>query len=135
MSCPHCRESARFVGYRKKTVVSLVGDLRLWRGYYHCSQCSQGQVPWDKTLSLANERLTPAAQEVTSLAGIQESFGKAADLTLRKLAGLRLSESTVERTAESAGMRLGRLIKRGRPSAPKRNGLGTRTARGKPART
>ncbi|MFO0865942.1 MAG: hypothetical protein U0744_15045 [Gemmataceae bacterium] len=32
---------------------------------------------------------------MTSLAGIQESFGKAADLTLRKLAGLRLSESTV----------------------------------------
>ncbi|MFO0866110.1 MAG: hypothetical protein U0744_15930 [Gemmataceae bacterium] len=120
MSCPHCRESARFVGYRKKTVVSLVGDLRLWRGYYHCSQCSQGQVPWDKTLSLANERLTPAAQEVTSLAGIQESFGKAADLTLRKLAGLRLSESTVERTAESAGMRLGRLIKEGKTFGPKK---------------
>ncbi|MFO0864261.1 MAG: hypothetical protein U0744_06330 [Gemmataceae bacterium] len=36
---------------------------------------------------------------MTSLAGIQESFGKA--LTPpppRKLAGLRLSESTVERT-------------------------------------
>ncbi|MFO0867153.1 MAG: hypothetical protein U0744_21360 [Gemmataceae bacterium] len=48
---------------------------------------------------------------MTSLAGIQESFGKAADLTLRKLAGLRLSESTVEQLAESAGMRLGRLIK------------------------
>jgi hypothetical protein len=51
--------------------------------------------------------LTPAAQEVTALAGVQESFGKAADRTLRKLAGLQLCESTVERTTEEAGTRLG----------------------------
>ncbi len=37
------------------------------------------------------------------LTGIQESFGKAADRTLHKLTGIRLSESTVERTTESAG--------------------------------
>jgi hypothetical protein len=50
--------------------------------------------------------LTPGAEEVTALAGIQESFGKAADRTLYKLAGLRVSESTVERTTEAAGQRL-----------------------------
>ena len=37
------------------------------------------------------------------MTGIQESFGKAAERTLRKLTGLRLSESTVERTTEAAG--------------------------------
>jgi hypothetical protein len=54
--------------------------------------------------------LTPAAEEVCSLAGIQESFGKAAERTLRKLAGIRVSESTVERTTEAAGERLGRRL-------------------------
>jgi hypothetical protein len=64
-------------------------------------------------LRLSPQRLTPAAQEVTSLAGIQESFGKAAERTLRKLAGLRLCASTVERTTEAAGQRLGEGLEQG----------------------
>ena len=57
-------------------------------------------------MRLSPQRLTPAAQEVTSLAGIPESFGKAADRTLRKLAGMRLCASTVERTTEAAGQHM-----------------------------
>jgi len=98
--------------------VSLVGDLRLERGYYHCAACGQGHFPWDATLRLSPQRLTPAAAEVVSLAGIQESFGKAADRTLHKLAGLRLSESTVERTTEAAGTRLGEFLQAGRTFSP-----------------
>ncbi len=64
-------------------------------------------------MRLSPQRLTPAAQEVTALAGIQESFGKAADRTLSKLAGLRLSESSVERTTEAAGTHLGQRLAQG----------------------
>ncbi len=59
---------------------------------------------------MSAQHLTLAAEEVCSLAGIQESFGKAAERTLRKLAGIRVSESTVERTTEAAGERLGRRL-------------------------
>src|SRR5689334_19166358 len=113
MSCPHCQASARFVEYRHKGFVSLLGELQLERGYYHCRQCGRGTFPWDATLRLTEHRLTPAAQEIVCLAGIQESFGKAADRTLRKLAGLRLSESTVERTTEAAGERVGQRLQDG----------------------
>jgi hypothetical protein len=91
-----------------------VGVLRLWRGYYHCAACGRGHFPWDETLRLSPQRLTPAAQEVTCLAGVQESFAKAAERTLPKLAGLRLCESTVERTTEAAGTRLGERLRAGR---------------------
>lgn len=64
-------------------------------------------------LRLSPLRLTPAAQEVASLAGVQESFSKAAGRTLQKLAGLRLSESTVERTTEAAGTQLGERLEAG----------------------
>ena len=84
----------------------MVGDLRLARGYYHCRHCHRGHAPWDETLRLTAQRLTPAAREVTALAGIQESFGKAAGRTLRKLAGLRVSESTAQRTTEAVGRHL-----------------------------
>jgi hypothetical protein len=113
MTCPHCQESARFVEYRSKQFVSLVGELRLLRGYYHCRHCHQGHVPWDEILRVSPQRLTRAAQEVTTLAGIQESFGKAAGRTLQKLAGIRLSESTVQRATESAGQHLAEQLAQG----------------------
>jgi hypothetical protein len=121
MTCPDCGEAARFVNYREKDLLSLLGDIRIARGYYHCGHCKKGHVPWDKTLRISPQRLTPGAQEVVSLAGIQESFGKAAERTLLKLAGLRLSESTVERTTETAGTRLGERLAQGEVFGPKQS--------------
>jgi len=131
MSCPGCAESARFVGYRSKQFVSLVGDIRFLRGYYHCRHCQKGVSPWDQVLQLSPQRLTPAAQEVTSLAGIQESFGKAADRTLQKLAGIRVCESTVERTTEASGGRLGEALQKGQVFGEKSQWKWNRDSRGK----
>jgi len=108
-----------------------MGDIRFRRAYYHCEQCQQGFFPWDTTLRLSPQRLTPGAEEVATLAGIQESFGKAAERTLRKLAGIRLCESTVERTTEAAGERLGQALSQGQVFGAKRSGSGTATAQGK----
>lgn len=102
-----------FVTYRAKTFVSLLGDIRFGRGYYHCEHCGQGHFPWDKSLRLSAERLTPAAAEVITLSGLKESFGQVADRSLYKQTGLRLSESTVERVTETAGERLDQLWEKG----------------------
>ena len=113
MTCPHCHESARFVEYRPKTVQSLVGDFPLDRAYYHCRSCGQGTVPWDQTLGLSRQALTPGAKELVCVAGAVDSFGEAADVVLRKLAGLRVSESTVERTSEAVGRDVGHRLAAG----------------------
>ncbi len=119
MICPHCHKDAGFVGYRDKSIRCLTGDMRLSRPYYHCEHCHHGIWPWDELLHLSPERLTPGAQEVASLLGVLNSFGKAADRVLEKTAGLRLSESTVERTTEGAGERLGRWLQAGEVFGPK----------------
>jgi hypothetical protein len=80
-------------------------------------------MPWDQTLGVSSENLTPAAQEITSLAVTQESFGKAANRTPRnrtpyKLTGLRVSEPTVERATEKAGERLAERLHRGAAFGP-----------------
>ena len=121
MTCQHCGEAARFVTYRDKDLISLLGEIRVARGYYHCRQCGHGQFPWDQILRISPQRLTPGAQEIVCLAGIQESFGKAAERTLVKLAGLQLSESTVERTTEAAGKQLGERLERGEVFGPKQS--------------
>jgi hypothetical protein len=113
MSCPHCGESARFVEYRPKTVQSLVGTFPLERAYYHCRACGRGTVPWDEALDLSRPMLTPGAREVVCLAGAVDSFGESADVVLKKLAGLRVSESTVERTSEAVGLDIGRRLEAG----------------------
>ena len=118
MSCPHCRESARFVEYRPKTVQSLVGTFSLERAYYHCRSCGRGTVPWDDVLDLSRQALTPGACEVVCLAGAVDSFAEAADVVLKKLAGLRVSESTVERTSEAAGQDIGQRLEAGETFGP-----------------
>jgi hypothetical protein len=119
MSCPHCHHDAGFVGYREKHIRCLAGDIRLSRPYYHCPHCHHGIWPWDEILRLSPERLTPGAQEVVSLLGILNSFGKAADRVLEKAVGLRVSESAVERTTEGAGARLGEWLSASEVFGPK----------------
>lgn len=110
LNCPHCREhDARFVNRRSKWCHTLLGAIRLTRCYYHCRSCGRGHLPWDVELRLDATSLSPAAREVASIAGVQTSFAQAAEVTLQKLCGLRLSESTIERTTEAAGQRLLKL--------------------------
>ncbi|HWD40643.1 MAG TPA: ISKra4 family transposase [Fimbriimonas sp.] len=113
MSCPHCQESARFVGYREKTVESLVGTFPLKRAYYHCRSCSHGRVPWDETLGLSRQALTPGASEVVCLVGAITSFAEGADMVLQKVGGLQVSESTVQRTSEAVGHDIGQRLDAG----------------------
>ena len=86
-----------------------MGNLHFSRAYYHCSHCGTGLVPLDQRIGLTAHQLTPAAAEVVCLQALDSSFAHASEVTLRKSAGLRLSESTVERTTESAGERLLKL--------------------------
>ena len=87
-----------------------MGEITLeGRAYYRCPTCRAGHTPIDAALGLSGRRLTPAAEEVATLAGTGESFADAAEKLLPKLAGLRLCPSTVQRTTEAAGARLGVL--------------------------
>jgi len=98
------------VNWRSKRVVSSLGELNLVHPYYHCRHCGGSDRGWQDALRLRARRLTQAGEELVALAGLLSSFGEAADKTLRKLAGMRLSESTVRRTTEDAGERLRGLL-------------------------
>ncbi len=76
------------------------------RAYYYCRCCAKGFVPWDEQTGLSERNLTPALEQVVALTGaVADSFEKGGDL-LEKTAGVRLSESTVQRTTEDVGMRI-----------------------------
>jgi hypothetical protein len=131
VSCPHCRAPARFVAYRARSVVSLLGTVRLERAYYHCPGCRAGASPWDRTLGLGADALSAAASEAVCLAGLLSSFAEAGDVTLPKLAGLHLSESTVERATEAAGRDVGDRLAAGEVFGPARDWAWHKDAEGK----
>lgn len=109
MICARCQKLAKFQRWQGKRIISAMGEVLVQRAYYYCRHCGQGHCPWEAVLGLTDQDLTPAACELTSLAGLLCSFEEAASQVLPKLAGLRLSESTAERTTEAAGHRLGRF--------------------------
>jgi hypothetical protein len=90
-----------------------LGRVRLNRAYYHCPHCCVGHCPRDVRLGLNGSDLSRGATEVAALAGALSSFAEAAAKTLPKLAGLRLGESTVERTTERVGHDVGERLAEG----------------------
>lgn len=96
--------------WREKTFLGVMGEVRLNRAYYHCDHCKTGHVPWEQELGiLGPHRQTPGAEQIVTLGGVLDAFGETAERTLLKMSGLRLSESTVQRTTEDAGRRLMKL--------------------------
>jgi hypothetical protein len=98
-----CGGQAVYAGSRPKTVITVLGPVRITRAWYHCAACQHGFAPRDRQLGLpADGALSPGLAEMTALAGSEVSFGRAAAL-LEGLAGVTLSPRTVERSAEAAG--------------------------------
>ena len=129
MSCPTCHGPSKFQDRRDKTFVSLMGPIVLeGRASYLCPACHAGHVPVDAELGSSASTPTPGAEELATLAGTCDSFADAAEKLLPKMASPRLGESTVERTTEAAGARLGDLwAEKGRPSARASTGGGIAT--------
>jgi hypothetical protein len=75
--------------------------------------------------------LTPGAAQAVSLAGVIVSFAEAADEVLSRLAGLRVSEATVQRTTEAAGKELGDRLAAGGTFGPARDWAWHKDAQGK----
>ena len=84
------------------------------RAYYYCRSCGQGFAPWDQRVGLSDHRLSPAVERLATLCGaVADSFDKGTEL-LRETTGIRLSESTVQRSTEAVGERIASHLKKGR---------------------
>jgi hypothetical protein len=97
-----CGASQKFMGYRDKHVVTLVGAVRLARAYYYCPACGASCIPYDQQVGLSSGAASPGVARAACRAGIEVPFAQAADL-LAELAGVRLSERTVARLTTRAG--------------------------------
>ena len=94
--------SAEFIGYRTRTIQTVLGPVAWRRAYYHCAACGRGVVPRDDELGVTGVSLSPGLRRMVARAGAAEPFATAADL-LAELAGIRLNPKRIERSAEADG--------------------------------
>jgi len=113
-----CGREARYAGRREKCFVTVLGDLRLRRAYYHCATCQSGVCPRDAALGLDGSSVSPAVTRMVGNVGARVSFQEGRDL-LDDLAGVRVTTKQVERTAEALGAQIAEE-ERAMVSAPQR---------------
>lgn len=97
-----CGRRAKFIGYRPKWLMTLGGSVQVLRGYYHCSACKTGHVPWDDRQGLTGLQWTPA---VKALVG--QFVGRVTYAETRELLELTTGLSMVESCAEQVSFELG----------------------------
>lgn len=101
IDCGHGHQG-EFVGYRDKTLHTVLGPVALRRAWYHCAACGHGRAPRDEQLGVTGTCLTPGVRAMIDRAGAAAPFAPAGRL-LGDLAGVQVNAKAVQRAAEADG--------------------------------
>jgi len=104
--CP-CGHAAHYKELRDKTILTVVGSVKISRPYYLCAQCSEGQYPADNELGVAGLESSPGVRRREAVVGSEMPFAKACE-PMRVLAGWELPAKAIERAAEAIGTEIAR---------------------------
>ena len=93
---------ARLCGVRRKQLTTVLGEVKIGRGYYYCDQCRKGLIPKDRELDIVGTSLSPGVRRMIGRVGGKEPFDEGR-LDLEELAGVCVSTKAVERASEAIG--------------------------------
>jgi len=102
-----CGRAQRFVSYRTRTVMTLLGSVRYRRAYYHCRECGRGHYLGDQAVGVDASSYSLPAQEAIALVCCEVPFERGRVL-LGRLTGLEVSNSHAQTVTGSHGERLER---------------------------
>jgi hypothetical protein len=102
ISCGGCGKPARFLGYRPKTILTLMAPVTLKRAYYRCDECGWSIFPLDQELQVEGSLVSPALKEVAVRTGAEVPFERASEL-LKSLSGVSLEKKALRELTESMG--------------------------------
>jgi len=99
-----CRCGGQFQDRKRvgKTVLTVVGPLRLLRTVQRCSRCGSWRVAEDQVLDVEKTSFSPGVRRMLAETGAEVCFAKAKRMIAR-LAGLDVTAKEVERVAEAVG--------------------------------
>lgn len=98
-------QSYRFIDYREKQLLTVLGPIRLKRAYYYDRQAQRGWCPKDSLLDIVGSSYSCGVRRMMSKVGAYRSFGLGQQ-DLYELAGIRVSAKEVERVSEMVGQQV-----------------------------
>lgn len=107
---------ARFVDYRQKHLLTVLGEVAVQRAYYYCASCQGGIVPKDRALDIVSTSFSPGVRRMMGHVGAKEPFVEGRK-DLEKLAGIKVQTKAVERVAEAIGEQIEEISRRERAPA------------------
>lgn len=107
---------ARFIDYRQKQLLTVLGEVAVQRAYYYCAWCQGGVVPKDRALDIVGTSFSPGVRRMMGHVGAKESFVEGRK-DLEKLAGIKVQTKAVERVAEAIGEQIEEISRHQRGQA------------------
>jgi len=91
-----------FKEYRDKKLLTVLGQVKVKRAYYHDKRCQEGICPKDKDLEIDGTSFSPGVRRMLGRVGAYRSFslGRA---DVEELAGIRIDTKEVERCSKALG--------------------------------
>jgi hypothetical protein len=104
VGCVRCEQqhASRPMGKREKKILTVLGEIRLERDYFHCARCQEGRIPKDEELDIVGSSFSPGVRRMLARVGSKESFEEGRQ-DLDFLAGIVVTSKQVERIAEQVG--------------------------------
>jgi len=97
-----CGRAMRSLGLRAKSVLTLLGPLRLSRSAYACPACGRTCYPGDEELDVAGTGYSPGVRRLVADFACDAPFKRVSE-QLKAGAALSISRKDCERVAESVG--------------------------------
>jgi hypothetical protein len=98
-----CGEVAAYQRQRKAQVTTLLGPITMWRSYYLCAACGQGQHPLDAQLQFCAGSRSAALDELLALLGATQDSVVQAATVLERLTLVQVSANSVRDATEQLG--------------------------------
>ena len=105
VACESCRQPARFVNHRDKTIFTLMHRVGVKRAYYYCGECGQGYFPLDEQLGIRESLVSPALAEAIVRVNADLPFERAEEVLIT-LSGVHYSRRDAREMTEAFGERL-----------------------------
>src|SRR5207249_2611684 len=104
----HC---CRFVEYRTKEILTVLGTVRLERSYYHDLHCQSGSCPRDAELDIEGTGFSPGVRRMMARVGALRPFGQGQE-DIQQLAGINVSAKDIERISHDLGQEVEKFTRR-----------------------
>lgn len=100
-----CGGTARFVGYRKRWIRTMCGDVQVSRAYYHCRDCHTGVSPWDSEQGLGERIWSPGIKSLVGEMCARLTYSEVSGL-LERVLGFGIEESSQQDIVLDMGRRM-----------------------------